>query len=79
MIPFIIVFTITILSMMYISRLIEFKFKYEENSIWKTIHIIAYIIVFIPLLIVAYLVTEGNLLELGILTIAIFLYSSFKK
>ncbi|MFT8352644.1 hypothetical protein [Clostridium saccharoperbutylacetonicum] len=81
MIPFIIVFTITILSMMYISRLIEFKFKYEENSIWKTIHIISYIIVFIPLLIVAYLVTEGNLIEIGILsiTIAIFLYLSFKK
>lgn len=79
MVPFIIVFTITILSMMYVNRLIKLKFKDEKNSRWKTIHIIAYIIVFIPLIIVAYLVTEGNLIEIGILTITIFLYLSLKK
>ncbi|WP_160693320.1 hypothetical protein [Clostridium sp. C2-6-12] len=81
MIPFIIVFIITILSMMYVNRLIKLKFKHEENCMWKIIHIIAYIIVFIPLLVVAYLVTEGNLIEIGILTITIitFLYLSFKK
>lgn len=79
MIPFVVIFIITILSVMYVDRLIKLKFKDEKNSIWKTIHIIAYIILFIPLLGLAYLVADGNLIEIGLLFITIFLYLSFKK
>lgn|GEM_PF-4633146 len=79
MIPFIIIFIITILGMMYVDRLVKFKFGDEESSIWKVIHITAYVIVFIPLLGVAYLVSDGNLIEIGILSITILLYLGLKK
>lgn len=79
MIPFIIILIATILSMMYVDRLIKIKFRDEKNSRWKIIHVIAYIITFMPLLIVAFLVTDGNLIYIGILFITTFLSLSLKK
>jgi hypothetical protein len=69
MIPFIIILIATILSMMYVDRLVKIKFRYEKNSRWKIIHIIT----FMPLLGVAFLVTDGNLIYIGILLITMFL------
>ncbi|POO91309.1 hypothetical protein C1H57_11205 [Clostridium sp. 2-1] len=79
MIPFIIIFIFTILSTIYIDRLVSIKFRDERRSVWKAIHIVAYIIIFIPLLCITYLVSDGNLIEIGILFLSILLYLSFKK
>ncbi|MBF7810531.1 hypothetical protein [Clostridium beijerinckii] len=79
MIPFIIIFIFTILSTIYIDRLVRIKFLEERRSVWKAIHIVAYIIIFIPLLCIAYLVSDGNLIEIGILFLSILLYLGFKK
>jgi heme/copper-type cytochrome/quinol oxidase subunit 2 len=55
-ISFIVVLAFTLLSVLYVNRLIKYKFNNEKRANWKKIHIIAYISVYIPLLIVLYLV-----------------------
>lgn len=67
-ISLIIVSIVTLLSAIYVYRLIKYKFKNEKRSIWKVIHIVvyivAYIVVFMPLLIILYIVWTDFLIQL---------------
>lgn len=64
MISLIIVSIVTLLSAIYVYRLIKYKFKNEKRSIWKIIHIVAYIVVFMPLLIILYIVWTDFYIQL---------------
>ncbi|WP_160689197.1 hypothetical protein [Clostridium sp. C2-6-12] len=64
MIPLIIVSIVTLLSTIYVNRLIKYKFRNEKRSVWKKLHIVAYIVVFMPLLIILYLVWTDFLIQL---------------
>ena len=77
---FILILIIIILGSMYIDRLIKYKFGHEKRAIWKIIHIIAFIIVYIPFLGVGYLVwIDSYVIEKGMLVIAVLLYFGYNK
>ena len=65
MISLIIVSIVTLLSAIYVNRLIKYKFKNEKRPIWKIIHILAYVAVFIPLLIIACVLWTDFLIQLN--------------
>ena len=71
---------VTILGIMYINRLIKYKFSDEKRPIWRIIHIITFIIGFIPFLGIWYLVLiDADIKEIVILIIVIFLYLIYKN
>lgn len=79
---FIIILLITILSVMYVCRLVKYKFRDEKRPIWKLLHIAAFVIVFIPFLSVGLVMLIDNvyLIEKGILVVGIvLLYLGYKK
>lgn len=78
MTAFIIIFIITILSTMYVDKLVKYKFQSEKNSIWKVIHVVAYLTLFTPLLVVVFLVSDENLIERGLLFMTILFYLGYK-
>ena len=80
MASFILLLMISILGLMYVKRLIKYKFRDEKRPVWKIIHVIAFIIVYIPLLIFGYFaLIDAGLREIGILVIAVFLYLIYKE
>jgi len=80
MASFIIILIVAILSVMYVERLIKYKFRDEKKSVWKLIHIIAFTIVYIPLLgVISLLWIDADLIKRGMLVLSIFLYLSYKK
>jgi len=71
---------VTILGIMYINRLIKYKFSDEKRPIWRIIHIITFIIGFIPFLGIWYLVLiDADIKEIVILIIVAFLYLIYKN
>jgi len=80
MFSFILILIVTIFGTMYINRLIKCKFSDEKRPLWKIIHIIAFIIGFIPFLGVWYLVLiDADIKEIVILIIVAFLYLIYKN
>ena len=80
MFSFILILIVTIFGTMYINRLIKCKFSDEKRPLWERIHIIAFIIGFIPFLGVWYLVLiDADIKEIVILIIVAFLYLIYKN
>lgn len=57
-----IVSTISILSILYLRRLVKYKFKNEKDGIIRNIHIAMYLITFIPFLSVVLMVFLDNVI-----------------